>query len=334
MTPFAQWQLAMCQLGPQQWMVLPTCYEGGYHHSDYNTREGTTSGGDADDKAKVSSSKQFKGKVWQMAKHSNGCRELQDAFDDQAMSDMDRAALGEELKGRIWEAVECKNANHVIQKYIVLMRPKDIQFIVDELRHDVVYAARHVFGCRILLRLLEQGSREQVHALNAEILQNIQIIRGLCLHKYGNHILQHLVQKGSLEDRLAVAHAVLTKAGLVVRMADSQFGHQLLLQLLDVPGDDASRARITLTESLQGFYLVRKLRRYERVTARFLGLTDLQPRAASPHSSASSSLALHVMEKWELDIDNQLPLGEFTGADPTHPRMDEEVLRQRVPLYQ
>jgi len=269
-----------------------------------------------------------------MAQHRDGCWELQDAFDDPAMSDMGRAALGEELKGHIWEAVECKNANYVIQKYIIRMRPMDFQFIVDELRNSVVYVAKHVFGCRILLRLLELGSWEQVQALNAEIFQNNQIIQGLCLHTFGNHIVQHLVQKGSLEDRLAVAHAVLTHDALVVRMADSQFGNKLLLKLLEVPGEDASRARITLTESLEGFYRRRELRRYERVTARFLGLTDLLPPVASPQRSASSSLALHVMEEWELDIDNQLPLGEFTGADPAHPRVDDEVLRQSVPLYQ
>ena len=74
----------------------------------------------------------IKGRVWLMARNSHDCRVLQDAFDRAGRDDI-RLALAEELHGHVWEAIMCKNANHVIQKCIESMRPGAVQFIIDEI---------------------------------------------------------------------------------------------------------------------------------------------------------------------------------------------------------
>jgi len=133
------------------------------------------------------------GIVWKRSKESQGSRIVQDAFDS-ATTNEERMALTAELRGHVWEALKCPNANFVIQKCISIITPVDAQFVIDELMHrpgSVAQAARHRFGCRIIERLLEHCSVEQVSPLVEELLADTA---ALSSHVYGNYVVQHLLQ--------------------------------------------------------------------------------------------------------------------------------------------
>lgn len=135
------------------------------------------------------------GKVWQLSKDSKGCRQVQDAFEN-AGCDEERTALASELVGHVWEALKCMNANHVLQKCITVLRPDVAQFVIDELTQHggkgVVQAAKHRFGCRVLQRLLEHCSQEQISPM-VEVLLNDAV--DLSSHTYGHYVMMHLFEQ-------------------------------------------------------------------------------------------------------------------------------------------
>jgi len=132
--------------------------------------------------------------VWRLSRDAKGCRQVQQAFEE-ARSDEERVALASGLIGRVWAALKCPNANHVVQKCISTIRPVDAQFIIDELRDGaaggVAQAARHRYGCRIIQRLLEHCAVDQlalmVNELSAEVVS-------LSSHSYGNYVVQHMLE--------------------------------------------------------------------------------------------------------------------------------------------
>jgi len=103
--------------------------------------------------------------------------------------------LTSELMGHVWEALKCPNANHVVQKCISTIRPEAAQFIIEELIHHgpggAAQAARHRFGCRIIERLLEHCSAEQMSPLVEALLADVV---ALSSHMYGNFVVQHLLE--------------------------------------------------------------------------------------------------------------------------------------------
>lgn len=135
------------------------------------------------------------GKVWQLSKDANGCRQVQDAFDN-AGCDEERVALASELVGHVWEALKCMHANHVLQKSITTNRPDVSQFVIDELTQHgakgITQAARHRFGCRILQRLLEHCTEDQMSFI-VEILFIDAV--DLSSHTYGHYVMQHLFEQ-------------------------------------------------------------------------------------------------------------------------------------------
>merc|ERR1719329_1781251 len=125
----------------------------------------------------------LRGRVWRLARHSQGCRDVQRALEE---ADEDGAnRIADELRGHVWHAVECCNANHVLQKCIVCA-PGAPEFIIAELLawgpDGSKYLAKHRFGCRVFERLL--------------VDQVLQDVVGLCTHQFANYVMQHLFEFG------------------------------------------------------------------------------------------------------------------------------------------
>lgn len=135
------------------------------------------------------------GRVWELSQQPQGSREVQNALvvaqDDKAV-----ASLVGELRGHIWEASRSPHANHVLQKCIGLMRPEDLQFLVDELipHNLLVQASRHKYGCRIVQQLLEHCEADQIQSL-AEVI--IAQASHVACHPFGNYVIQHLLSHAS-----------------------------------------------------------------------------------------------------------------------------------------
>ena len=145
--------------------------------------------------------------VWNMASDASACRELQQALDD--CNDFERLAITEQLKCHVWACIKCRNANHVLQKIITVLRPKHSQFIIDEIMEvptGAVFASKHPYGCRIIERLIEHCQSNQLQTLIAELLEYIQL---LSKHPFGNFVVQHIIEFGTPKQKHFVANTIL-----------------------------------------------------------------------------------------------------------------------------
>uniref|UniRef100_A0A7S2PGW1 PUM-HD domain-containing protein n=1 Tax=Zooxanthella nutricula TaxID=1333877 RepID=A0A7S2PGW1_9DINO len=146
------------------------------------------------------------GNVWSLACDAAGCRVVQAALEDG--DDKMRRLIAKELEGRIWEALECPHANHVLQRCIILLRPSEMHFVFDELHARLrgpTVASQHKFGCRIVKRLLEGGSHDQVRRLVAALLPDFSTIAA---HPYGTFVAQHLLYHAEEDQQAAILSEV------------------------------------------------------------------------------------------------------------------------------
>lgn len=169
-----------------------------------------------------SCSDRLKGRVWELSQDPVGCREVQRALEC-AATEADREALAAELQGHICEAMRCPHANYVLQKCVSVMRPANLQFIIDELVDKnpgiATYTARHKYGCRIIQRILEHCPPSQLRSLAEHLLEDAV---ATCLHPYGNYVMQHLIEHGTAEQRHELSK--LLRDNVEVVAADAHAG--------------------------------------------------------------------------------------------------------------
>eukprot|EP00931_Biecheleriopsis_adriatica_P053808 TRINITY_DN3158_c0_g2_i2.p1 TRINITY_DN3158_c0_g2~~TRINITY_DN3158_c0_g2_i2.p1 ORF type:complete len:334 (-),score=77.03 TRINITY_DN3158_c0_g2_i2:120-1121(-) len=147
-----------------------------------------------------------KGKVWQLSQDSNGCRDVQHALSMASEQEVFEITL--ELQGHIWEAARGMHSNHVLQKCIELLNAESLQFVVDELVKGKlpIQAARHKYACRIVQRLLERCTSDQVAPIISSIMN--ELLHVAC-HPYGNYVIQHLIKHSSREQRHTICELML-----------------------------------------------------------------------------------------------------------------------------
>ena len=152
------------------------------------------------------------GRVWKLSQDPQGCHAVQQALEDAGSDDV-RMALTQELHGHVWEAMKCRNANHVLQRCVTTTRSAALQFIIDEIMKEgaaaVRRAARHQFGCRILQRLLEHCPQSQVECLVELLLEDAV---GTAKHTFGNYVMQHVMEHGTPSQRHRLSAQLTEKA--------------------------------------------------------------------------------------------------------------------------
>jgi len=201
-----------------------------------------------------------------------GCLWVQQAL-DRATDDGTRLAIMGALRGHVWDVIRCPHANHVLQRFIITVRPCECQFVIDEIlrRGPGVPGrlARHKYSYRVLQRMLEHLQQWQmapiVHRLVADGL-------ALSMHRFGTFVMQHILRYGSeMQQRRTIgvlvsnapdmalnndacmvldaalvdgdersrerlAQAVLAKEGAIADMSHTRRGHVAVLSLLQVLG--------------------------------------------------------------------------------------------------
>lgn len=112
----------------------------------------------------------------------------------------------EELKPDIMRIVKDQNGNHVIQKIISMVPRMCVPFMMAAFRGQINALASHNYGCRVVQRMLEQGTEserrelmEEVHACSPQLITD----------QYGNYVAQHIVTHGSDDDRSRMIHLVI-----------------------------------------------------------------------------------------------------------------------------
>jgi hypothetical protein len=192
--------------------------------------------------------------VWASSQHPQYCYGVQKAFE--LGTDEERKQLAEQLKGHVWEALKCPNANYVIQMCVSSSRPHDTQFIADEIREQgneavsgAAQVARMRFGCRILQRQLEHYSDErQVGPLIDDILSDAV---ALCTHQYGNYVMKHILEHGPPEHKSRLCRILASRLADYKRdpkFGEDQFVCAVLSKALEkgCPEDKASLAAAIL----------------------------------------------------------------------------------------
>jgi len=144
-----------------------------------------------------------------LSQDREGCRLVQQALEE-AESDEARSALVETLHGHVWEVAICPHANHVLQKYIVTMKPGACQFIIDEIMQQgagsACKLARHKYGYRVFQRLLEHLLPQQKAQLISGLVTDCVSIS---MHRYGTFVMQHVLEYGSDAQRELVIAALV-----------------------------------------------------------------------------------------------------------------------------
>eukprot|EP00929_Paragymnodinium_shiwhaense_P104565 TRINITY_DN6912_c1_g3_i1.p1 TRINITY_DN6912_c1_g3~~TRINITY_DN6912_c1_g3_i1.p1 ORF type:complete len:420 (+),score=75.39 TRINITY_DN6912_c1_g3_i1:101-1261(+) len=158
---------------------------------------------------------EIKGNVWHYSQDKRGCRDVQHAL-EAVENDGDRVKLAQELRGHVWEALRCPNANYVLQKCIATMHPQASQFIVDELlgrgTAAVCDAAKHRYGCRSIQRLLEHCRPDQLSQLVDVLLNNCI---ALSRHVYANYVIQHVLEYGREDQRRQLTRMLVNQIAAV-----------------------------------------------------------------------------------------------------------------------
>jgi len=120
-----------------------------------------------------------------------------------ALETLDRSVavqLASDLQGHVVRAMTSSHANYVIQKIIQVLRPSEVPFVVEEIRHAGMGLARHAFGCRVFSRLLEHGDLSTA-ALMDEVLANA---RELIKHNHGKYVIEVALEHGLPDQRMRI----------------------------------------------------------------------------------------------------------------------------------
>merc|ERR1719210_2101308 len=107
-------------------------------------------------------------------------------------------ALLADLQGNVREALNHRHANHVIKQLVQLMPTEFVGFVAAELIGAGYWAARHQFGCRIVLRLVHHcgGSDWASQLAEALIDEVLERAADLGRTKYGIYMLQEVFDVG------------------------------------------------------------------------------------------------------------------------------------------
>lgn len=146
------------------------------------------------------------------------------------------------------------------------MRPRQLQFIIDELKGHAVDVAQTRCGCRVLERLLENCTGEQIHWVIEEMLVQP---KNHCKHAFANFVMKHILAHGELDHQRRLVSMIATDifrlarhriANHVVRSAFAHCDEIEKERLADALKAD-SKALAELRFHPYGSFIFRELRR-------------------------------------------------------------------------
>jgi hypothetical protein len=151
--------------------------------------------------------------------------------------------LSDGLRGQIWQAVQCKFANYVVQRVVEVLPAHRSSFIAEELRGRGVEAARHRFGCRILCRIVEHTAfsdgQSPAEALIAEVLSEMKLV---LRHTYGGYVVRHILEFGPCHLRGVIVHELSTD---IYRSSRNKQGSRTIEAALNLCSQDDRRKLVS-----------------------------------------------------------------------------------------
>lgn len=182
------------------------------------------------------------GKMVELSSHMYGCRVVQKAIEK--VKDSELVELLSEFHDCALSCIHDQNGNHVIQKVVEVISSrskiyqaesnekapsvsKELDFILNCVKDNVVALSCHPFGCRVLQRILEHCIESQ----KALALDSIQgYLRTLLDDQYGNYVIQHVLQYGRKSDRDIVLDIIVENG--ILGLARQKFASNVIEKLL------------------------------------------------------------------------------------------------------
>lgn len=109
--------------------------------------------------------------------------------------------LVSELHGNVRKLISSAHGNYVVQKIVEVLPSALSSFVADELRNVAISTARHKFGCRVLLRLIENCPESLVSQLVVELLSEIEC---LCRDRYAHLVVQAILEHGTQSQKRSI----------------------------------------------------------------------------------------------------------------------------------
>lgn len=111
----------------------------------------------------------------------------------------DRERFAEELLQHAMDLYVSPHGNHVLAKLIEVLPSTRLVGIAEKMRGQATMVARHQFGSRILERLMEHCSEEQMGFLLDELFDGAANLEALARHPFANFVVQHIFEHGMPE---------------------------------------------------------------------------------------------------------------------------------------
>lgn len=172
-----------------------------------------------------------------------GCRVIQKALETTSV--VEQLSLINELKGHVTKCAQDQNGNHVLQKCIEVaswsnnfsivgnheirrqVACTDVQFIIDGFIGKVAELSTHTYGCRVVQRILEHCSPEQIRPVLSEIIYDC---RELVKDQFGNYVVQHVISHGEDDQRDVVKRALIPD---IARWSQHKYASNVVEKCLD-----------------------------------------------------------------------------------------------------
>eukprot|EP00434_Breviolum_minutum_P023397 symbB.v1.2.020640.t1/scaffold1718.1/size104949/5 len=191
-----------------------------------------------------------KSHMLELSKDKFGCRVIQKFLETESNFDGIKVDLVSELMDKVLECIEDINGNHVIQKVVENM-PSKVDFVTRAVAPKAAEMASHIYGCRIIQRLLENCNLEDI----AQVLEPIvEASCELAKDKHANYVVQCILQRGRLQDKIRIVEIVTAN---VLELAKNKVSSNVVERSFEITtvGPDAGRlvtARTALVSAALG----------------------------------------------------------------------------------
>lgn len=200
-----------------------------------------------------------------LAFHDQGCRVIQHAFD--WLPESYQSAILDRFQGKVVMMALHRNGNHVIQR--VVQRTRGQSFVVAELEVAAMKVAKHVYGCRVIQRVLEHHSDLQCSKLLEIFAENAH---QLMADRYGHFIVEHVLDQGVRERSRLFEGAITQVVGSLTSVVS---GFPFVVRVCEKALRSMVHQRPTLAQTL-----------LNTVLASRKGLTSVEGLAPTDHGAA------------------------------------------------
>ncbi|SJM87732.1 related to Pumilio homology domain family member 4 [Zygosaccharomyces bailii] len=167
-----------------------------------------------------------------IASNPHGTRALQKLVEC-VNTDEEARIIVDSLNGSIVELSKDLNGNHIVQKCLQKLQPKDVQFIFDAACKNCTEIATHRHGCCVLQRCLDHGTKSQCEALCNILLKHVD---HLTLDPFGNYVVQYIITKETEQNfydyTYKIVHLLKPK---VIELSLHKFGSNVIEKIIRTP---------------------------------------------------------------------------------------------------